>query len=349
MDEQFLAGLVLGLLAGLSNSVFFLPMRYTREWEWENTWLIFTILSTGILPWVAALVAVPNLVTVLWESPFSYFIPGLIAGIVWGVAQVIYGLGLGMVGIAIGNAVVASTSTTAGTLGPMIVYARGKLSSESVFYFLLAVALLLAGIFLYGKFGVRKEREAAGKTVGKEAGGQVLRGSFRTGLMLCLSTGALGSAFIYGAKSSSGLVENALQAGASSRTFAEFTALLVTFNAGMFPGIAYSVYKLNRNRTWAAFRNRRVLLRNVSLALAMAVLWYGGLLLYNSSAVKLGPALGPSISFALLAGGTVFFANVFGWLAGEWKGASSVTIRGFIVGMSLIVAAILVIAFRVNA
>jgi hypothetical protein len=44
----------------------------------------------------------------------------------------------------------------------------------------------------------------------------------------------------------------------------------------------------------------------------------------------------------------VLFANLFGWLAGEWKGASRPTIRGFVIGMALVVAAILVIAFGVN-
>jgi L-rhamnose-H+ transport protein len=344
MQEQFLIGLLLGVLAGLVNGVFLLPMRYTRSWAWENTWLIFTILSTGILPWVAALVGVPNLLAVLRESPFAYFLPGLIAGGIWGVAQVLYGLGLGMVGIAIGSAVVACTSTMAGTLGPMLVYARGQVSREAVIYFLLAVAIVLGGIYLYGKSGVQKEREL----VGKEKPLQVVSGSFRTGLVICLVTGALGTAFIYGSKSSAGLVENALRAGASSRLFAEFAALLVTFNAGMIAGVIYSIYKLNRNKTWSSFRNPRVLLWNLGMAVAMAVLWYGGILMYNSSGVKLGPALGPSISFALFAGGTVFFASLFGWMAGEWKGASAKTIRGFVLGMSLIVVAILVIAFKVN-
>ena len=156
----------------------------------------------------------------------------------------------------------------------------------------------------------------------KETAQQVVRGGFRTGLAICLSTGAFGTAFIYGSKSSGGLVENALQAGASSQTFAEFAALLVTFNAGMFPGIVYSVYKLNRNRTWAAFRNSRVLFRNFSLAVAMAVLWYSGILIYNSSAVKLGPALGPSISFALYAGLPISIRRmgaITGLTVGPWS------------------------------
>lgn len=344
MQEQFVWGIVLGLLAGLVNGVFLLPMRYTRVWAWENTWIVFTIVSTGILPWVAALMAVPNLTRVLWESSFTYLIPGLMAGSIWGIAQVMYGRGLGMVGIAIGSAVVACTSTLAGTLGPMLVYARGQVSTDAAVYFLGAVALILTGIYLYGKSGGQKERE----TEGKEKVKQVVSGSFRTGLTICLITGALGTAFIYGSKSSAGLVENALAAGASSRLFAEFAALVVTFNAGMIPGVVYSIYKLSKNRTWGNFRTTSALAWNVFLAVAMAALWYGGILMYNSSGVKLGRALGPSISFALFAGGTVFFASLFGWIAGEWRGASAKTIRGFIIGMSFIVAAILVIAFKVN-
>jgi L-rhamnose-H+ transport protein len=80
MQASFLIGVLLGLLGGLVNGVCLLPMRYTREWEWENTWIIFTILSTGVLPWVAALVAVPNLMSVFRGSSFNAFIPGLVAG-----------------------------------------------------------------------------------------------------------------------------------------------------------------------------------------------------------------------------------------------------------------------------
>ncbi len=344
MQEQFIIGILLGVLAGLVNGVFLLPMRYTHEWAWENTWLLFTIFSTGIFPWIAALVGVPNLLSVLRESPITFLLPGIVAGLVWGVAQVMYGLGLGMVGVAIGSAVVGCTSTMAGTIGPMLVYGGGQVSRSAIVYLMLAVGFILAGIIVYGRSGARKEREAAGK----EQVRQVVQGSFKTGLVICLSTGALGTAFVYGSKSSAGLVQAALDAGASSRMVAEFAALLVTFNAGMIPGIIYSVYKLNKNQTWGAFWKPGVGPWNVSLAVVMAALWYGGILMYNSSGVKLGPALGPSISFALFAGGTVFFASLFGWLAGEWRGASAGTIRGFALGMSLIVAAIMIIAFRVS-
>ncbi len=342
MQLHFLEGIILGLCAGLVNGVFLLPLRYTRKWEWENSWLIFTVLSTGVLPWVAALIAVPNLMSVLRQAPLSAFIPGLVGGAVWGIGQVLYGLGLGMVGVAIGSAVVACTSTISGTVGPLIVYAPGKLLSSTGLLLLLAIALILSGIYLYAKAGIRKERETAGKDVVK----QVVSGSFRTGLIVCLVTGVLGTAFIYGGEVKS-LIDASIAAGASD-LFAKYTAYVVTFNAGMIPGVIYSIYKLNKNKTWGAYRTSGSFLWNFGLASVMAILWYGGILLFGMSGKSIGAGLGPSIAFALFASGTVTFANLFGWLAGEWRGASAKTVRGFVIGMSLVIAAILVIAFGVN-
>lgn len=342
METNFLEGVGLGLVAGLVNGVFLLPMRYTKKWEWENSWLVFTVLSTGVLPWVAALIAVPNLMSVFKGSPASVFIPGLVGGAIWGVAQVMYGLGLGMVGVAIGSAVVACTSTISGTMGPMLVYAPEKLLTPSSLLLLLAITLILSGIYLYGKAGIRKEKETQGKDVPR----QVVSGSFRTGLATCLFTGVLGTAFIYGGEVKP-LMDATIAAGARG-VFAKYPGFIVTFNMGTIPGIIYSVYKLNKNRSWGAFTHSGAFLWNFALGASMAILWYGGILMFGMSGKKIGSGMGPSIAFALFASGTVLFANLFGWLAGEWKGASLSTVRGFVIGMALVVAAILVIAFGVD-
>jgi hypothetical protein len=300
------------------------------------------VLSTGVLPWVAALIAVPNLMSVFRVSPFSAFIPGLVGGAIWGVSQVIFGLGFGIVGVAAGTAIVASTSTIAGTLGPMIVYAPGRLFSSASLSLLLAIALIVSGIYLYGAAGIRKEKETAGKAVPK----QVVSGSFRTGLVLCLVTGIIGTAFVYGGEVKS-LMEATIAAGAGN-IFAKYPGFLVTFNAGMIPSVIYTICRLNKNRTWGAFRHSGAFFRNFGWAASMAVLWYSGILLFGMCGKKIGTGLGPSIAYALFASSSVLFANLFGWLAGEWKGASRITVRGFVIGMAFIVAAILVIAFGVN-
>lgn len=338
---NFAAGFLMGVLAGLLNGIFLLPMRYAKNWVWENVWLFFTILSTIVFPWVAACSTVPHLLNVLRSVSLTDFIPGVIAGLVWGVAQVLYGLGCGVVGIAIGSAVIGCTAIISGTLGPIIAYAPGKLLSTASLVLLVATGLIVLGIVLYGKAGAAKERETIGTDVK-----QVVGGSFRSGLIVCLVSGVLGTAFIYGGKSSTGLVEAAKAAG-TTPLFAFYVAYLVTFNTGAIPGVLYSAYKLKRNRTGSNFYQSGALFWNLGLATAMGLLWYSALLLYGMASEEMGK-LGPSVAFALFSSGTVLFANLFGWLAGEWKGASARTIQGFIKGMALIVVAIVLIAFGVH-
>jgi L-rhamnose-H+ transport protein len=305
---NFALGILFGVTAGLVNGVFLLPMRYTRKWAWENTWLIFTVFSTFLFPWIAALMVVPHLLDVLRSSPVSDLIPGLVAGSVWGIAQVLYGLGCGMVGIAIGSAVIGCTAILAGTLGPMLVYAPGELLSLSSLVLLLGAALIVLGIASYGTAGARREKETAGAETR-----QVVKGSFRTGLIVCLVSGVVGTAFIYGGKSSTGLLEHARSAGAAPM-FAFYAAYLVTFNAGMIPGMIYALYKLNRNHTGSNYFGSGASLWNLAMAAAMALFWYGGLLCYGMSSEQMG-RMGASIAFALFSSGTILSAN-FLWMVG---------------------------------
>lgn len=336
MPSNFALGILMGLLAGLVNGIFLLPMRYARKWEWENTWLFFAVLSTVLLPWVAALAAVPHLAGIFRALPGSALLPGLIAGLVWGVAQVLYGLGCGIMGIAIGSAVISSMSITAGTAGPLLAYAPARFLSLSTLPLWIAVALIVTGFALYGKASARKERETAG--LGER---QIVKGSVRKGLLICLASGLLGTAFIYGGRSSTAILAAAQAAGAPSLV-AFYAAFVVTFNAGCIPGLLYSLYLLRRNKSGQRFRES--FLWNLGMAASMAVLWYGGILLYGMSSEEMGK-LGPSLAFALFGSGTVLFANLFGWLAGEWRGASRPTIQGFLKGMALIILAVLIIAF----
>ena len=340
MHGNFVLGFIMGILAGLFNGIFLLPMRYTRKWAWENTWLIFVIVSTLLFPWIAAWVAVPHLLAIFRACGWTALMAGLIAGSVWGVAQVLYGLGCGMVGIAIGSAVISCAAIISGTVGPMLVYSPGDLLTRAALWLLVAVVLIVSGVYFYSKAGSRKEKETAGKEI------QIVSGSLRTGLAICLTSGVLGTAFVYGGKSSTAILAAAKASGASS-LFAFYAAYLVTFNAGAVPGAVYSLYKLGRNKTMGNFLGGGSFLWNLALATSMAVLWYGAILLYGMSSEEMG-GMGPSIAFALFSGGTILFANLFGWLAGEWKGASRKTIRGFIQGMALIVLAVLIIAFGVT-
>jgi L-rhamnose-H+ transport protein len=338
MPSTFLGGVAIAILAGFFNGAFVLPLRYARNWWWENTWLVFSCFALILLPWLAAFLFVPHLPSLLRAAPFTFFLPGVIAGSFWGVSMVLYGLGLDMVGIAVGNAVVASMSAMAGTLGPLMVYAPDKLLSSTGLILIAAIILIVSGIYTYGKAGARKEKEATGE----QASAPRVHGSFRAGLTICLITGPMGTVFIYGIASSSGLLRASAAAGANP-VFAGCVPMAVTFSVGFISNLIYCLYRLRHNGTFARFSSGSFL-RNSSLAFSMAAMWFIGLLMWGAAAVKMG-RMGPSIGFGLFVSGTVLFANFLGWRAGEWKGASPGTVRDFLKGMILVVLAIFVIAF----
>jgi L-rhamnose-H+ transport protein len=223
----------------------------------------------------------------------------------------------------------------------MIVYSPAKIWSSAGLISILAIALIIGGIYIYGMAGVRREREAAAAQPG-EVGA---RSEFRAGMILCLATGFLGTAFIYGFVSSANLINAALSAGAKP-SVAGYLAWTVVFCAGSIPNLGYSLFRMKQNRTGSTLFQSGAFLSNSALCGLAAALWYGGVLLYGMATANLG-SLGPSVGFGLYIGGTVLFGNLVGWLSGEWRGASAGVIQGFVKGMALILAGIIVIAVGV--
>jgi L-rhamnose-H+ transport protein len=55
MSTMVLGGLGLTLVAGLLSGNCMLPMKFAKRWQWENVWLVFSMVSLVILPWTLAL------------------------------------------------------------------------------------------------------------------------------------------------------------------------------------------------------------------------------------------------------------------------------------------------------
>src|ERR1035437_8298856 len=59
--NQSAMGIMLLILAGAMNGSFTLPMKFTKKWAWENTWLAWTIFALCIFPPLLAFLTVPSL------------------------------------------------------------------------------------------------------------------------------------------------------------------------------------------------------------------------------------------------------------------------------------------------
>ena len=153
-------GVALTLLAGLSAGNCMLPMKFAQRWHWENLWLVFSLVSLLILPWSLALLLAGNLGSLYASlSPNQLLLPFLL-GAGWGVAQVLFGLSIARLGMALGYAIIIGLGSLGGTLVPLFFQNRAILGTSNGTLILSGLAVMLTGIVVSARAGSQRELQS---------------------------------------------------------------------------------------------------------------------------------------------------------------------------------------------
>ncbi len=333
MSTEIWIGLILTLVAGLQSGNCMLPMKFARRWKWENTWLLFSILSLVVFPWALALVLVRDVLGVYESLPAGVFALPLVLGAAWGVAQVLFGLSVARLGMALGYAIIVGLGALLGTLIPLVVKNPGVLASGRGAIILTGMVTMVAGIIVCASAGRRREQaQQAVRLVG--SGGYAA--AVATAVLCGLLAPMINYSFAFGQ-------EIAAQAAVmgTSPARAAYAVWPVALAGGFVPNLAYSIYLLSRNGSWGRFAAPGV--SDPLGASGMAVLWMGSIAVYGVASVYLG-ALGTSIGWALFQIFMIMTANLSGVLTGEWKSAPRRATRHLWIGLTLLAIATAVIS-----
>ena len=164
--------------------------------------------------------------------------------------------------------------------------------------------------------------------------------SFATGMALCIFTGIFGSSYNLGFAFGGEVIRASQQHGAGPLT-STYAVWGLVLGAGFIPNLVYCVYLLVKNRTANLFA-RSGWTREAVLAVAMALTWVTAVLSYGIGATLVGAA-GTSTGYMLFVAASILFANAFGLMAGEWKGASVRTRRFLFAAVAFILVAVIVL------
>ena len=333
---EILIGLIIIAIGAFCQSSSYVPINKIKDWSWESYWIVQGLFAWLILPFLGALLAVPE-----GRSLFELFTDQnafnvgmtILFGVLWGVGGLTFGLSMRYLGVALGQSIALGTCAGLGTiLGPVflnIFFPEQDPLSKLTSAVIIGVVVTLVGIAIIGVAGSMKSASLSEK----EKRQAVKDFNFPKGLAIALLAGFMSGCFNVG-----------LTFGASitfPETDAMFRGLPATFLVtlgGFCTNAIYCFYQNSKNKTWSDYGKTSVWGNNLVFCLLAGALWYSqffGLSLGQGFLAD-SPDL-MTFSFCILMALNVTFSNVWGIILKEWKGCSPKTIAVLLLGLCILI------------
>lgn len=334
------AGMGWILLASFFLGTFALPSKYIKGYAWENTWGAFFFLGMLVVPVGFAALALNG----LWQTysqVSGQVIFGVIAlGFLWGCGFCMWGHGLSMLGMSLGYALTMGTMALCGSMLPFFLGHADRAGTAGGMLVILGIVVCIVGVAINGMAGVKRERASQANQDASAPKKNVL-----LGVIICVLAGMFSSgcniAFHVG--SQVGKIDSiCVEKFANPAWMGGLSVWTLIFLGGLISSFGFATVRLFQNNSWKNFLNAGSGF-NLFMALLMAVGHFGCLFFYGLGGWMLGE-LGTSVGFAIFQSGSVLIGNGLGFATGEWKDASSESKSWLAVGLSVLIAGIVLVS-----
>lgn len=324
-------GFALTLLAGIMMGGNLVPLKWIRVWKWENFWFVYSIVSLLIVPFALAFLLLPHLATVYSSTPTNVLFRPFLYGVLWGIAQLGAGICVDKIGLALTGSILNGLCATFGSITPLVLQHSDVIGTPSGHLLLAGIAVMLIGIVLCGWAGLQRERGD------RHAAGSARPGGVYFLVMVLAVVSGLLAALLNIALAFGGDIVQLARAQGAAPAWAVFSVWPIALLGGLVINLAYSIYLLSRNHTWANFMAKPAEIGNPVLG---GSLWMIAIAIYSSGTVFMG-ILGVSIGWALFQIALLLVGNLAGIWVGEWRSASKRIFSLNIAGVAALLVATL--------
>lgn len=333
-----LVGVLIVLFAGSLQGSFYLPMTYTKKWEWEHTWSMFALFGMFIFSWIFIYFLVPGVFSVYQNVPQKDMLIMIAFGAIWGVGAVTNGLAIARLGMALAFPIVLGIVASFGALIPLILLSPEMLFKAKGITIILGTIVTIMGIITCSK-------AQALKTPQTESVSATQKGSFTVSLIIAIIAGVTSSLMNVGFAFSGNFIKAAVNQGVSE-TFAVNAVWGIILASGGTVNLLYCIYLMAKRNTFKTFFNPETP-RNIALGAAMGLVWTTGLFLYGMGAAVMGK-FGVVVGWILFMSAIIMIGNIWGIQKGEWKGAPPKARSLLNRGLAVLIIAIVIVAMSNN-
>jgi len=136
MDTSLIFGFGFILLGAICNGTFALFHKFVKEFEWENTWGCFFFFTMLVIPAAFAAILLEGAFACwseMWSDPGprALLIP-MAFGFLWGCGSLSFGIGVSMIGLSLGYAIIMGLASFLGSLIPLLRSGVGDTTAGAV-------------------------------------------------------------------------------------------------------------------------------------------------------------------------------------------------------------------------
>lgn len=197
---EMLLGVLVVMAAGLCMGSCVWPMKLMHKFQFEHWWFLAMLTGLIIIPWTITLVAFPNAIAAYRDVPVSVLITANLFAVSWGIANVLFGLCVVRIGVALTMAILTGLGASVAVTMPLIFKGSGLfkdapgITSPAGLTVLAGVSVMLIGVVLAALAGFGRDREL--QKLERTSGG------FLMGLIMAIIAGVTSAgimlAFVYG-------------------------------------------------------------------------------------------------------------------------------------------------------
>ncbi len=332
-------GIIWAITAGLMLGLYALPNKFTRDFEEENTWGLFFMLTMFLVPVIATLMIMKGVGNVFGDPAVRAILPKMVlSSVLWGIGVMMWGKAIHHIGVSLGFSIFIGTVILVGSLLPFIVEGLPTLNAAGAIF--VGLFFVLIGVLANGRAGMA--REAAEKSAG-DGDADTGKKSMSAGITIAVVGGLLATGFSF----ANAVGRPPLHAASLAQGNAEWvTALAVMFPIFLSGGVimaGYFAWQLSAKRNWVKFKTP-AFGKNFGLILIMAVLHYAASAVFAYAAFRLG-AVGNTVGYAIFNTSCVVTAIISGIVVGEWKSAPAAARSKLHLGLACMVIGILIISY----
>ena len=330
-----ITGVLFAILAGLLLGLYALPEKFTKDYEFENTWSMFFAINTFVVPNVVAFLLIDGFADVLAAIPSSVLTTMIICSVLWGIGAMMWGKAINYIGLSLGSSIFIGTIILVGSLLPFI---QTGIPENNVFLTILAgLAVVLVGVMANGKAGILRQKDEDTNAEQKKGGSVV------TGILIAIVGGLLATGFSYANAAGAQVINDAVVAQGNASWKSAIAIMYVIYMAG---GVAIAIYfmqQLSAKKLWGRFKTPH-LGRNIGLTTIMGVFNFAASVVFAYAAFKLGE-IGGSVGYAIFNTACVVTAIVSGIITKEWVKASPKARKFLYFGLTCMVLGIIIVAY----